>query len=135
MDAERVGNFPRGLASAAMEVGDVSPLIAIFVAVVQRSVSAPAKIADHAYTVTDGVSRWAIDPTRLIVPVEPALLDASTAPGGRPMAFWPAAVAGEDEANAAPWRAWGVLYRGPGAETDTSDHAVRLFGLCPARGC
>ena len=135
MNASRVGHSPDGLGGAAMEVGDITPLTEIRVAVVARSVSEPAVLEAHQYAVSDGVSRWDIDHTRLIVGVEPALLIADTAPDGKPMGFWPASVAGEGDAEDAPWRAWGILYRGPGATVNTSDYAVRLFGLCVARGC
>jgi len=105
------------------------------IVVIASAVSQAAKLSDHQYTVRNrGGQEWTLDPTRLIVPVEPALIEASTAPGGRPMAFWPAAVRGDAVAAVASWRARGVLYRFTG-EGGAPDHAAVLFGLCPARGC
>lgn len=135
MNAERIGDFPQGEGGAAVQVGDISPLQSLRVAVVERSVTQAAKLEDHAYTVTDGSQQWPVDADRLIVPVEPALIRASTAPDGKPMAFWPAEVAGQGDASTSSWRAWGVLYRGPGPVENTSDYAVLLYGLCVARGC
>jgi hypothetical protein len=92
-------------------------------------------LASHAYTVRlPGGQELEIDHTRLMVEVEPLLLDASTAPNGKPMGFWPAEVVGTAQAAATPWRARGLLYRFPGA-SGQADHAVKLFGLCVARGC
>jgi hypothetical protein len=132
MDAERIGQHPQGLAGAAAQLGDITPLQSLRVYVVDRSVSQAAKLVEHEYTITDGVERWSVDHRRLIVDVEPTLIDGVGAPQGKAMAFWPASVAG---VGVISWRAWGILYRGPGSAPNTSDYAVRLFGLCVARGC
>jgi len=105
------------------------------VVVTASAVSQAAMLSAHQYTVRNrGGQEWALDASRLIVPVEPALIEAFTAPEGRPMAFWPAAVRGDAVAAVYPWRARGLLYRFAG-ENGTPDHAAMLFGLCVARGC
>lgn len=132
MRANLLGDFPRGVPAGGAELGDISPLTALFVTVVTRSVEGPARLSEHAYTVTSGAERWDVDHTRIMVDVEPMLIDGIGAPEGKPMAFWPASVAGSGDAS---WRSWGILYRGPGAAVNTSDYSVELFGLCVARGC
>lgn len=130
MNAERVGGFQPGAPGAAMLVGVDASITRFPVFVVERSVSAPARLSAHSYTVTDGDAQWPVDHTRLVVGVEPELID-----GSPPMGFVPAEVSGQGLAVDQPWRSWGVLIRGPGGTPNTSDYAVLLYGLVPWRNC
>ena len=123
---ERIAGVPNSAGLA--ERGPQGP---VRVYVTARSVSAPARLSDHAYTVSDGADEYEVDHTRLIVRVEPALID-----GSPPMGFVPAEIAGQGLAVSQEWRSWGLLYRGPAGTPRTHlAYAVELLGLCPWRNC
>lgn len=117
-------------APGATIASPTGPVIEIPVVVVARAVTSPAVLSAHQYTVRGGGQEWEVDYTRLMVDVEPGLIDS----GNPPMGFAPAEKAGEGMALMQPWRAWGKLVRFAGAD-GARDYAVRLYGLVPARGC
>ena len=126
---ERLAGMPN--AAALAERGPQGP---IRVYVTARSVSGPARLSAHSYTVSDGAQTYSVDHTKLVVRVEPELIDGG---GGRsPLGFVPAEVRGQGLAVDQEWRAWGLLYRGPAGTVGTDlAYAVELLGLCPWRNC
>lgn len=131
--AGSVGDRPEGMPGTGLPIGDRSPIVAIAVRVIGRAVSTESVLESHGYTVTDGASDWEIDWTQLIVKVQPDLIGPMAT---IPQLFVPAEIAGEGRALTEPWRAWGMLYRGPSPAGDGSAAAgLELFGLAPHRGC
>ena len=130
----RLGDMPPGTPGTGIPIGDQSAVGAIRVYVIGRGIAVPAVLEAHNYTVTDGASEWDIEWTQLIVKVQPDLIGPQA--DGLPQGFVPAEIAGQGRALTEPWRAWGLLYRGPSPTGDgTSVAAVELFGLSPHRGC
>ena len=136
----RQGAGLQGAAGGASGAPPVAvPPSSVFISVIARSVSTPSFLSEHSYTILlpapggGAGEEYEISYEQLIVPVEWSLVD----PGApRNMSFVPAAVVGDDEWAAQPWRARGILHRPQGLDASNERYAmVELFGLCPLRGC
>ena len=132
----KVGDRPSGIPGGGIPVDDRDDPWVLFVAVKARLVSSAAVIEEHGYVVTDGANDYTIEWNQIILPVQPSLVGPERDPGALPQGFVPAEIAGQERALTEPWRAWGVLYRGPSPDGDGETvAAVELFGLSPHRGC
>ena len=134
--AAAIGERPPGIPGAGLPVGDQSAEGPIRVYVKSRATEIEAPLEEHGYVVTDGVNEYTLVWNQLIVMVQPGLVGPNVDPSAVSQLFVPAEVAGEGVAVSDPWRAWGLLFRGPSGDGSDADAAgVMLFGLSPHRGC